>query len=206
MNPFFIVDEFERAVAEYAGSRYAVAVNTGTSALFLALQYVRQKSVYAGGPITLPARTFISVPQACIHAGFEVKFEDFEWSGVYRLTPHPITDGALRFKRGMYEGNLHCLSFHYRKHLPIGEGGMILTDDIVAWHWLRKARYCGRQAPDYAVEQIDSLGWLCYMSVEKAARGLAQMQWVQDDYPDQKINYPDLREVPYFKKRIKAYA
>lgn len=204
MNPFKIVEDFEREVASFAGARYAVGVNTGTSAIFLSLQYFKAKTLYPVVPnvITLPAKTFISVPQACIHAGYDVQFVDSDWKGVYRLSPLNIIDGALRFKRGMYEGGLHCLSFHYRKHLPIGEGGMILTDDEHARDWLRAARYCGRKGPDYQVEQIDSLGWLCYMSVEKAARGLAHMQWVKDEYPDQEIDYPDLRKVPYFAKRI----
>jgi dTDP-4-amino-4,6-dideoxygalactose transaminase len=98
----------------------------------------------------------------------------------------------------MYEGGLHCLSFHYRKHLPIGEGGMILTDNQEHAQWLRAARYCGRRAPDYAVEDVSMIGWQCYMSVEKAARGLAHMQWIRDDLPDQQIDYPDLRKVKAF--------
>ena len=108
MRAFGVVDDFERSVAEFAGSKYAVAVNTGTSALFLSLMY-RKPDV-----VTLPARTFISVPMAVIHAGGKVKFRDYEWWGAYNLDPLDIIDGALRFRRGMYAGGLHCLSFHAR--------------------------------------------------------------------------------------------
>lgn len=169
-----------------------MAVNSGTSALFLCLRYVRAQRV------TLPARTFVSVPMAVLHAGGSVEFEDEPWSGVYQLKPYPIIDGALRFRRGMYNGGLHCLSFHARKLLNIGEGGMVLTDDKDADAWLRKARYSGRAAPDYRVEDIDMLGWQCYMTPEKAARGLHLLEYIADDLPDQVMKYPDLRLAPVF--------
>src|SRR6185436_10832503 len=111
-----------------------------------------------------PARTFISVPMMCLHAGVGVRFEDRPWKGVYKLRPYDITDGALRFRRGMYEGGLHCLSFHARKILNIGEGGMVLTDDERAYSWMKKARYCGRdEAHGYALEAVDMLGFNVYM-------------------------------------------
>lgn len=199
-SPFFVVDEFERQVAQFAGAKHAVAVNSGTSALLLSLLFCREHSRFPVSQVTLPARTFISVPMMCLHADYEVQFDDFQWSGTYELAPLPIVDGALRFRRGMYEGGLHCLSFHYRKIVPIGEGGMVLTDDPEAARWLRAARYCGREGPDFAVENVTTLGLLVYMSVDKAARGLAYMQWAQDDAPDQVVEYPDLRNVPLFKR------
>lgn len=196
MKSFGVVDAFEKAVAEFAGSKYAVAVNTGTSALFLSLMYRKP------GFVTIPARTFISVPMAVIHAGGKVNFEDYDWRGVYTLKPLDIVDGALRFRAGMYEGGLHCLSFHARKLLNIGEGGMILTDDPKADAWLRKARYSGRGAPTYRIEDIDMLGWQCYMTPEKAARGLHLMEYVARDLPDQVVEYVDLRKCPAFRSQI----
>jgi dTDP-4-amino-4,6-dideoxygalactose transaminase len=192
LKSFGVVDAFERAVAEFSGSKYAVAVNTGTSAIFLCLKYV------GADRVILPARTFVSVPMAVMHAGGRVVFEDEPWTGVYSLKPYPIVDGALRFRRGMYQGGLHCLSFHARKLLNIGEGGMILTDDADADKWLRKARYSGRAGPDYRVEDIDMVGWQCYMTPEKAARGLHLLEYIADDLPDQVMTYPDLRLAPVF--------
>lgn len=191
MRSFGVVDAFERAVAEFAGSKYAVAVNTGTSAIFLSLVYRKP------GVVTVPARTFISVPMAVIHAGGKVEFEDYEWSGIYNLDPLDIVDGALRFRRGMYQGGLHCLSFHARKLLNIGEGGMVLTDDPEADAWLRKARYSGRGGT-YQIEHVDMLGWQCYMTPEKAARGLHLMEYIAPDLPDQVVEYVDLRQCPVF--------
>ena len=45
------------------------------------------------------------------------------------------------------------------------------------------------------------LGWQLYMTPEKAARGLHLMDYVRDSNPDQKVVYPDLRQVPYFKDK-----
>ena len=201
MNSFDVVTRFEQRVAEFAGARHGVAVSTCTAALFLSCRYAFEAMYQTTiqRRTVLPCRTFISVPFAVIQAGGTVEFEDIPWAGTYRLSPWWITDGALRFRRGMYEGGLHCLSFHARKLLNIGEGGMVLTDDDKAADWLRAARYSGRRAPHYRIEDVATMGWQLYMTPEKAARGLHLMEYVRDDTPDQKVDYIDLRMVEYFK-------
>ena len=196
---FEVVRQLEAEVAKFSGSKYAVAVNSGTNAIFLSLKYVQAKSIHSGGAVVLPARTFISVPMAVRHARMRVAFEDYEWSGVYQLRPHPVWDGALRFRRGMYNGGLHCLSFHARKILNIGEGGMILTDDEEAHDWLQAASYSGRKPPHYRVEDVETEGWQMYMHPEKAARGLHLMSYIGHGQEDQKVSYPDLRDVKLWK-------
>ena len=196
MNAFSVVAQFEQSVSKYAGAKFGVAVNTCTSALFLCLAYMRSQRPSVAH-VAVPARTFVSVPMAVIHAGFKVEFRDLSWGGVYHLDPLPIVDGALRFRRGMYRGGLHCVSFHARKHLNIGEGGMVLTDDEKAVEWLKKARYSGRGG-SYAIEDIDMLGWQMYMTPEKAARGLHLMEYIEDELPDQVVEYPDLRKAKVF--------
>lgn len=193
MNSFAIVSQFEEKVAEFAGAKYGVALATGTWAIFLSCVLLKVKEV------RLPARTFISVPMAVIHAGGTVKFEDAPWGGTYQLWPYPIWDAALRWHRGMFKGGLHCLSFHARKSLPIGEGGMVLTDDAESAGWLRAARYSGREAPYFRVEDVAHLGWQAYMTPEKAARGLHLMEYTKDE-EDQVVEYPDLRNAPLFQR------
>ena len=89
-----------------------------------------------------------------------------------------------------------CLSFHIKKHLKIGKGGMILTDDIIAAEWFKKARYEGRSEKFYKDDSIDEMGWNMYMTPEQAARGLALFDTVKNkDIPDLKMEeqgYPDL--------------
>ena len=183
-----VVDIFEKKIAKYAGSKYAVSVDNCTNALFLCLKYLK-----ATGYISLPSKTWISVPCAVIHSGCKVKFEDYEWSGMYQLKPYPIYDGAVRMKKGMYKSDtFHCLSFHIRKHLPIGKGGMILTNDKEAYNWFRTVRYEGRNISDdginyvpYKEDKIKSLGWNMYMTPEQSARGLELFEKIEDNNPDQ---------------------
>lgn len=196
MNAYSIVAEFEKRVAEFAGAPHAVAVDCCTNALFLSMKYVRAKHV------TCPARTYVSVPMAVIHAGAKLSFRDYDWTGVYELENEhgmKIWDGAKRFRKGMYQGGLHCLSFHLKKHLPIGRGGMVLCGNKDVAEWLRRARYDGREGKAYDKEWIPTLGWHVYMTPEQAARGLALMDVLpSDNLPDLTEDYPDLREFPVF--------
>ena len=41
MNPYQAVKDFEQTIAEYAGAKYGVAVESCTAALFLALKYLK---------------------------------------------------------------------------------------------------------------------------------------------------------------------
>jgi dTDP-4-amino-4,6-dideoxygalactose transaminase len=192
MNAYAVVAEFEKRVAEFAGARFGVAVDCCTSAIFLSLLYLEAEEVIC------PARTYISVPMAIRHAGAKVVFEDFDWRGVYQLKPYPLYDGAKRFRRAMYRGGFHCLSFHHKKHLPIGRGGMILTDDEKAVAWLKKARYDGREGKPYHLEKVSMMGYHCYMTPEQAARGLTLMDTLAPHLPDLTEDYPDLRQMPVF--------
>ena len=168
-DPWDVVDVFEKRIAEYAGSKYAVAVDSCTDAMFLCLKYLK-----ADGEVTLPRRTYVSVPCTVIHAGCKVKFDEIEWSGAYPLTPYPVYDSATRMTKDMYvPGSYYCLSFHRRKHVPIGKGGMILTDDKEAYEWFKVVRYEGRHMDRlYKDDSFDTIGWNMYMPPEQAARGL----------------------------------
>ena len=71
-------------------------------------------------------------------------------------------------------GTFMCLSFHIKKHLKIGKGGMILTDDEEAIKWLKARRYEGRtDGVRYHEDQIDEEGWNMYMTPEQACVGLS---------------------------------
>jgi|TARA_R110001583_G_scaffold35317_2_gene117642 dTDP-4-amino-4,6-dideoxygalactose transaminase len=169
-DPWDVVEAFEAKVAEYAGSKYAVACDSCTNAMFLSLKYLN-----ASGKITIPSKTYLSVPGLILHAGCDIDFIDQDWSGTYRLDPYPVIDGATRFTKGMYiPGTLHCLSFHIRKILPIAKGGMILTDDKEAVEWLKLAEYEGRDRRVLHDEMPEPTinGWNMYMPPEQAARGI----------------------------------
>lgn len=187
-HSYDVVDLFERQIANYSGAKFGIAVDSCTSALFLCLMYLNKQPE----TITIPKRTYISVPSAIIHSGYNIDFEDLEWSGIYQLKPLPIYDGAVRFRKGMYSGGLHCLSFHVKKHLKIGKGGMILTDDETAAKWLKLARFNGRNAINHDYDTFKMIGWNLYMPNYDAARGLWLFDSMGDFYQDIVGGYPDL--------------
>lgn len=196
-DPYNIIDIFERKVAEYAGSKFAVAVDSCSHGLFLSLKYLK-----ATGTITIPNRTYVSVPMQIIHAGCKVNFSDIEWSGIYQLAPYPVWDGAVRWTQGMYQGGFHVLSFQIKKRIPVGRGGMILTDDIEAYTWLKRACYDGRnvQIP-HNLDTVESLGWHYYMTPEDAARGIILMDQTALTNPDSATqdSYAPLDHLKVFK-------
>ena len=203
-NPYKVVAEFEEIIAAYAGSKYAVAVESGTAAIFLSLMWRKEQAyVIPNHLISIPKHTYPSVPCSIIHAGFKVYFNDSGWDGEYELAPFDIWDSALRFKKGMYHGGLQCLSFHIKKHLPIGRGGMILTDDKQAYLWFKKARFDGRDEVPLEDMRDPILGWNMYMTPEQAVRGIALFNVIKDkDLPDMDMNrqgYQDLSKFDIFK-------
>jgi len=199
-NPYKVVQMFEEEVADYTGASYAVSVDSCTNAIFLICKYLKVKEV------TIPSKTYLSVPQSIIHSGGEVIFDTTEetnnWSGIYQLKPYPIYDAAKRFTSNMYiPGSFMTLSFHIKKHLKIGKGGMILTDDKDAVAWFKKARYEGRGEKLYHEDDIDMLGWNMYMTPQQASHGLSLMQNYPVDVQDLDENngYRDLTEFTVFK-------
>jgi hypothetical protein len=135
-----------------------------------------------------------------MNAGWQPVFLDINWKGKYQITGTHIVDSARRFTKDMYEGNtLYCLSFHWSKHLPIGRGGMILTDDENAGEMLRRMRFDGRTAGVHPQDDTFVRGYHCYMLPEEAARGLMLMQSMpsyNEDLPNS--DYPDLSKQGVF--------
>ena len=185
-----VVEQFEKRMADYCGAPFAVAVDTCTTALFLCLK--RLKVTHA----SIPCRTYLGVACSVLHSGSSIGFTDFRWEGSYSLLDTGgdvhIVDSACRLSRGMYlSSTLTCLSFQSRKHLKIGRGGMVLTDNKKHADWLRKARFCGRAEPNGVPLFV---GWQAYMEPERAARGLTLMDSLPDYNADLVFEYPDLRE------------
>jgi len=202
-----VTKDFEQALCDYTGAPYAVTVDNQSNAMFLALYYEKIK----GQTIKIPSRTYPSVPCEIIHAGGKVEFEDLGGTtlkGSYQLHPTKVWDSALRFTSDMYIPNTHmCLSFTGPyKHLKLGKGGAILTDDYEAYKWFKRARYSGRNECSYHEDNLDMLGWNFYMMPELASRGLLLMNqfYKFDGTPkhneDLELPYPDLSKFDVYKQ------
>jgi dTDP-4-amino-4,6-dideoxygalactose transaminase len=204
-----INEEFEKLLCDYTGAPYAVTVDNQSNALFLSLYYEDIK----GQEITIPSRTYPSVPCEIIHAGGKVNFYQTEGTtlkGAYQLNPTKVWDSALRFTADMYIPNTHtCISFTGPyKHLKLSKGGAILTDDHEAYLWFKRARYSGRNECSYHEDNFDMLGWNFYMMPEIATRGVLMMSQfyyyngTKKSNPDLELPYPDLSKYPIYQSSI----
>jgi dTDP-4-amino-4,6-dideoxygalactose transaminase len=207
-----ITEDFEKALADYTGAPYVVTVDNQSNALFLSLYYEKNiKKSISDEFITIPSRTYPSVPCEIIHAGLKVDFESVKGStikGAYQLKGSNVWDSALRFTADMYLSGTHmCVSFTGPyKHFKLSKGGAILTDSLEAYHWFRRARYSGRRECSYHDDHFDMLGWNFYMMPELAARGLLMMnQFYNFDSTkkhndDLELPYPDLSKYEIYKQ------
>lgn len=201
-NAHEITRQFEAALCEYTGAKYAVAVNSCTMALLVAVDYWRRRSHGMTDYVNIPRRTYVGVGMSIVNSGAEISFRDEEWRGAYRLEPTNIVDSARRFTGGMYRsGEVQCVSFHATKILGDTQGGAILHDNKRADAWYRRARFDGRKegvAPKD--DHFEIMGWHCYMSPDVAARllwKLAALPKHNDDLPND--DYPDLSLHPVFR-------
>ena len=156
------------------------------------------------GSVTIPSRTYPSVPCSILHAGGKVRFEDINWSGEYELWPLKIWDSALRFRKGMYHGGMQCISGHIKKRLNVGRMGIILLDDKDAYEWLKRARFDGRNPVPLQEDNLTQLGWNLYLSPPDAARAIQIFEVLRDkELPDlevEKQGYPNLSLFKIYKQ------
>lgn len=207
-----VTEEFEKALSDYTGAPYVVALDNMSNGLFLSLYYENYiKKNIPDGVITIPCRTYPSVPCEIIHAGLKVNFEPVEGNtikGIYQLKGSNVWDSALRFTADMYFPKSHInVSFTGPyKHFKLSKGGAILTDDHDAYLWFKRARYSGRRECSYHDDYFDILGWNFYMMPELAARGLLlinqfyNIDGTKKHNQDLELPYPDLSKFEIYTK------
>lgn len=146
--------EFEEKFAKYVGSKYAVFVDSGTSALALAIRAAGYKDY-----INIPSLTFVSDAEVVHHAGLRVKFMDVNrntlcvdkdyvnclpvnFAGVRAKAKGRVIDSCHRIEKNDVKGSyaLWCYSFYATKNMSTGQGGMIALNDKKTYDWLLKAR------------------------------------------------------------------
>ena len=205
-----ITEEFEEKLAHYTGARFVITLDNMSNGLFLALYYENKIKERTEATITIPNRTYPSVPCEIIHAGLKVGFDQVKGKtikGAYQLKGSNVWDSALTFTADMYKPNTHmCVSFTGPyKHFKLSKGGAILTDDHEAYLWFKRARYSGRREMSYHDDNLDMLGWNFYMMPELAARGLLLMNQFYNVDGSKKHNvdlelpYPDLSKFEIYK-------
>lgn len=222
-SPHQVTKDFEKALAAYTGAPYAVAVTSCTMALLLAVAWHLRGHTNASAKVglvevSIPKRTYVSVPMSIIHAGGWPTFRDEKWEGWYQLAPLFVWDSARYFSSGMYstitsynagvypQGGMVCLSFHAQKTLCDTQGGAILHDNAEADEWLRRARFDGRAegiAPKH--DTFTQVGYHCYLSPDVSTRLLWRLGGLPKHNPPlpwgpgTDSDYPDLSSLEIFK-------
>ena len=207
-----ITDDFEKELGRYTGAPYVITLDNMSNALFLSLYYEKNiTKTITGDTITIPNRTYPSVPCEIIHSGLKVDFDLVDGrtiKGAYQLKGSNVWDSALRFTADMYIPKTHmCVSFTGPyKHFKLSKGGAILTDSHDAYLWFKRARYSGRRECSYHDDNLDMLGWNFYMMPELATRGMLLMnQFYNIDgtkkrNEDLELPYPDLSKFEIYRK------
>ncbi len=101
------VREFENKFAKYLGAKYAVATNSGTAALHLALRCLGTKS---GDEILVPALTFVATVNAILYCQAKPVFADITSLEDLNVSPRDIEKKITRRTKGI-------LVVHYAGYL-----------------------------------------------------------------------------------------
>lgn len=100
------VAEFERRFASMHGHRYGVMCNSGTSALHIALEALKETDGWGSDTeILVPAITFIATSNAVLHAGLKPVFVDVDPT-TYNIDPAQIEQHISKNTRCVIP--VHC--------------------------------------------------------------------------------------------------
>lgn len=193
---FQLVSEFENKIANFFGSNYAVATDSCTHALELAMRY-SPSDFY-----TCPAHTYISVPFTFQKLGVNWNFKKTLWKDYYYISSN-IIDAAVYWKNNSYISNTFmCISFQFKKHLSLGRGGAILLQNEKDYINLKKMSYDGRNPGiPWAEQNINTIGYHYYMTPEVAKLGIKKFPQAAKTNPKKwsDKDYPNLTEMEIFK-------
>lgn len=120
------VREFERKVAEYIGTEYAFAVNSGTSALHAILIAY---GIGEGSEVIVPSFTFIATANAALFVGAKPVFAEIE-EETYGLDPVDVERKITPQTKAIIPVHIGGLSCHIRELKQIAQKhNLILIED-----------------------------------------------------------------------------
>ena len=139
------VDEFEEAFAAYTGTRYCVGVNSGTSALHLALICA---DVGAGDEVITVPMTFISTSWAISYVGATPVFVDVD-AATYTIDVAQVERKITRKTKALLPVHLYGQPADMEPLLEISERhGIPIIEDAAQAHG---AAYFGKRAGAFGV-------------------------------------------------------
>ena len=193
MDPFEHIDLFEKELAAYCGSPYAVVTDCCTHAIELAMRFDKVKET------KFSAYTYLSVLMVFHHLGIKYELLDHKWEEKYHFENTRIWDCARILKEGMYvPGTIQCLSFGRGKPLEIGRGGALLLDDKAAYEKIKLQRYDGRDLTilPWENQKVFKVSYHYKLIPDEAVIGrekLRNRQFIEKQYYWEV--YPDTRQI-----------
>jgi perosamine synthetase len=149
-----MVTQFEKNFAKFAGSKHAIAVNTGTAALHAA---VIAAGVKLGDEVILPSFTFVATAEAVVLAGGIPVFTDID-PDTYNLSPKAIEKNITKKTKAILPVDLYGLSADMELIRETADKhGLAIVEDAAQSHGLS---YKGNPPGAFA----DSACWSLYAS------------------------------------------
>lgn len=171
------VEDFEANFAKFCGKKYAVALNSGTDALYLSLWAL---GIGPGDEVIVPSHTFVATAQVVAQLGATPVLVDMGDDWHKKLTDktkaiipahiagevldwhtniewlHVIEDACQALgAQGVGFGKTQCYSFYPAKILgAFGDAGAITTDDEDLYEEIKELR--GHYKKDYSKWGINS--------------------------------------------------
>lgn len=141
-GPF--VQEFEKSFAKFCNTPYAIGVNSGTSALQLAMNIY---GVGVGDEVIIPANTFISTAWAVAYVGATPVFVDC-LSDTWEIDPEDVKKKITDKTKGIIGVHLYGQPFDFDAVKEIcDEHDLFLIEDAAQAHGAEyKGRRCGSLA------------------------------------------------------------
>lgn len=163
-----IVTDFEEAIAEFVGAKYAVTFNSATSALFLALQGQNKT-------LEVPSMLPPVVLNAIKTSGNDYTFNDnTDWVGgsyvLGEFDGYKIVDSAQKLERDQFiiecdDNDLMVFSFYPTKPVGTCDGGMIVSNDKAKIDRFREMALNGMTYSHNNWERVqNSFGYKMYMN------------------------------------------
>lgn len=123
--------EFEKNFAAFAGTKHAIAVNTGTAALHAAIMAV---GVRRDDEVILPSFTFVATAEAIVLAGGKPVFADID-PKTYNLSPQAVEAVITRKTKAILPVDLYGVSAEMKPLSEIAnKHGLGLVEDAAQAH------------------------------------------------------------------------
>lgn len=142
------VEEFEGAFAEFIGTKYAVAVNSGTAALHIALL---AHGIGKGDEVITSPFTFIATANSILFTGAKPVFADIEEDS-FNIAPDNIDEKITPRTKTIMPVHLYGQPCDMKRIIRIAqEHGLIIIEDA-----------CQAHGAEYDSKKVGSFGTGCF--------------------------------------------